>query len=101
LVMFFGGARYIYFYRLDSERQLLSKRGRYEVYAHLISAPVKPPRAGVQSWQGDLLERAPLGGRVGAELEPLFCLRACLNAGLAVGYSPVPAQAMVDFHLSF
>jgi len=101
LFMFFAGLRYVYFHGLSSERFRFAKRAHTEIFVHLITKPVNPPDHPVESWtNGEPIESAPYGGRIGFETL-LFCTKLCVGLGGSGGISPLPRGPMVEFHFTY
>jgi hypothetical protein len=108
LFMPFGGFRYLYFYDVSSERQGFRRKALLQVYGHLFYRPFNAPDHDIVKWNGDRVDQATWGGRVGIDLPPLgSCIAElllgakCIQGGLALGYNPVPAFLFFEFHFSY
>ncbi|MET0594111.1 MAG: hypothetical protein ABW133_15530, partial [Polyangiaceae bacterium] len=101
LVMAVGGIRYVYFFAASSERAHAHRTVQFQFYAHLISGPFNPPsEPRLITLNGEVVERASWGGRLGFEAPP-FCADCLARVGMSVGYNPVPAGALFSLHLGF
>jgi hypothetical protein len=101
LVMAIGGIRYVYFFAARSERAHAHRSVLFQFYAHLISGPFNPPsEPRLITLNGEVVERASWGGRVGFEAPP-FCPDCLARIGMSLGYNPVPAGPLFSLHIGF
>jgi hypothetical protein len=107
LVMPFGGLRYEYFYAASSERARFGHRNLFGLYAHFIGRPFNPPDHDILKWDGDRMQRASFGWRVGFDAKPLYCDRQlfaralCTQMGVTIGQNPVPKYLIFQATLSY
>ena len=96
-----GGIRYVYFFAARSERARAQRSVQFQFYAHLISRPFNPPaEARLIAREGEVVECASWGGRIGFEAPP-FCPDCLARVGMSPGYNPVPAGAIFSVHVGF
>ena len=101
LVMAVGGIRYVYFFAARSERAHAERHVHVQFYAHLISGPFNPPaERRLIARNGEVVERASWGGRLGFEAPP-FCADCALRVGMSFGYNPLPAGFIFGIHVGF
>ncbi|RYZ07219.1 MAG: hypothetical protein EOO73_12675 [Myxococcales bacterium] len=103
----FAGLRYVYYSEALNAKPSVNRVRYGQLYAHVLLHAFNQPSPDAYFWNGDRVQRSPVGFRVGGEIPASpFCLVAllgqgCAQAGVGVGYTPYPAFASVDFHLRF
>jgi hypothetical protein len=102
-----AGFRYVYYSEALNAKPSINRVRYGQLYAHVLLHAFNQPSADAYFWNGDRVNRSPVGFRVGGELPVSpFCVAAllgqgCAQAGLGVGYTPYPAFASFDLHVRF